>query len=174
MGLNKSHFISLLSYVGIGLLASGIAYGFYHTKAGIIFSIIGFLLFVLAQISKKSELMSWFQLLLFAKIFAVCIGMIIGGILYFGSHPDLALWLIPTGFLISWLVFGIRYKWKNFNWVSALGGILSTALISALVYGAILYLPNTRYINSDHINSQENSSSISTGSRLEQFQNIIF
>ena len=29
MGLNKSHFISLLSYVGIGLLASGIAYGFY-------------------------------------------------------------------------------------------------------------------------------------------------
>ena len=118
--------------------------------------------------------MSWFQLLLFAKIFAVCIGMIIGGILYFGSHPDLALWLIPTGFLISWLVFGIRYKWKNFNWVSALGGILSTALISALVYGAILYLPNTRYINSDHINSQENSSSISTGSRLEQFQNIIF
>jgi hypothetical protein len=174
MGLNKTHFISLLSYVGIGLLATGISYGFFSNKASIIFIILGFCLFIIAQLFKKNESTSWFQLLLFGIVFTISIGMIIGGILYFGSRPELALWIIPTGFLVSWLVFGIRYKWENFTWVSALGGIFTTALLSAAVYGLIMYLPTPRYVQSDHTNTQSTTGTIATGSRLEKVQNIIF
>ena len=175
MGLNKNHFISLLSYVGIGLMTAGISYGFFNSKASIIFTVVGFAVFVLAQLFKKDEFTSWFQLLLFSKTFAICVGMIVGGILYFGSNPDLALWIIPTGFLISWLVYGIRVKWENFTWVSALGGIFTTALLSAAIYGLMMYLPTTRYIQSDHTNSQTTTTgSLATGSRLEKVQSIIF
>lgn len=176
MGLNKKHFISLLSYVGIGLLAAGISYGFFNSKASIVFTVVGFVLFVVAQMFKKDEMTSWFQLLFFSIIFTITTGMIVGGILYFGSNPDLALWIIPAGFLISWLVYGIRDKWENFTWVSAVGGIVSTALISAAIYGLILYLPTTRYIQSDHSDNQTATSTgtMSTGSRLEKMQSILF
>ena len=176
MGLNKKHFLNLLSYVSIGLLSAGISYGFFNSKASIFFTLTGFFLFVIAQLFKKDEFTSWFQLVFFSVVFSITTGMIVGGVLYFGSNPDLALWIIPTGFLISWLAFGIRYKWDNFNWVSALGGIFTTALLSVAIYGIIMYMPASQYLQSDHTNLQNRISlgTLSSGSRLEKMQSIIF
>lgn len=143
--MNKKHFISLLSYLGVWFIGGSISHGFFTgTRSAIMAGIWLFLFLLWELLSKDAERSRW-QTIFYGLLYSLSIGMISWGFTHFLDSPERSLWILPTWYFVSRLVFAAKNKWEGFNRLSILWGLFTTAALFWLARAAILYLPASFY-----------------------------
>lgn len=119
-------------------------------------------LFVLWELLNKDAERSRWQTIFYGLLYSLSIGMISWGFTHFLDSPERSLWILPAGYFVSRLVFAAKNKWENFNRLSILWGLFTTAALFWLARAAILYLPASFYSElADH--HSENATWTTTG-----------
>ncbi len=177
MTYNKAHLISLLWYIGIGLIAWSISHGFFSWTRSIIMAGIWIVVFITAEYLKSKKISDMKHIIIWSLIYSIAIGMVSGGLQHFLDSPERSLWIVPVWRLLSTAIFPYKEELHGYNWTKSMmiGGVVSVSLW-IIWYTLYLTLPADVYQNHhnttnmiehsstvEHSNNQEHSSNYNDG-----------
>jgi hypothetical protein len=111
MTFSRSHFSTLIKYIGISFITGAISHGFFSGTRSLITGGFGILCFVIGTMLEDDASNTW-KTILAGAILAVGIGSVTGGFQHFPDSPERSLWIIPFGYVISILFFGYIHHYK--------------------------------------------------------------
>lgn len=147
---NKQHFITVLSYIGIGFISGAISHWFFSGTRSLIMAWLGILLFLLAESLSEEKKNRW-ELIVFVIIYSLAIWMVSGGLQHFLDSPMRSLWIVPVGYFVSLVVYQLKYPEHTKDTVRTLMVWAGTSvLLFVLLYGALFFVPQSWFALNHH------------------------
>jgi len=131
------HVATLLRYAGISFIAGSVNHGMFTQERSQLTAAVGILLFLVGSTLEMRQRhpgeRRWTAQLGFGVLASIGLGFFTGGLQHFPDSPERSVWVVPVGFLLSFLAFYFteyrdRYSIKS---ISIYGLSASTVVIAA-------------------------------------------
>lgn len=138
----QNHMAMILKYSGISFISGAVNHGFFSGTRSVVTALIGIVLFVLGawmehrnsanpQVARQNLI----KTLLIGTLLSIGLGFFTGGLQHFPDSPARSSWVVPLGYVLSWvaLVWTMELAFSAKIWRY---GIISSVLIAALSWGS--------------------------------------
>jgi L-asparagine transporter-like permease len=138
MTFSRSHFATIIRYIGISFITGAISHGFFSGTRSLITGIIGIVCFTIGTLMEEDTSNGW-KAIISGAILAVGIGAVTGGLQHFPDSPEQSLWILPVGFVLSLIFYALvhGYKFGKKEYTYAGISLVSVLAISVGIYALI-------------------------------------
>lgn len=109
MNLPLTHFATLCKYAGISFIAGAVNHGFFSGERSVLTAAIGVAVYLLGGVldmrANPGSGQRWVDLLGLGIISSIGLGFFTGGLQHFPDSPARSAWVVPLGFVMSFLAF---------------------------------------------------------------------
>jgi uncharacterized protein (DUF305 family) len=163
---NKQHFITVLSYIGIGFISGAISHWFFSGTRSLIMAALGILLFLVAEVLSEEKKNRW-ELIIFVILYSLAIWMVSGWLQHFLDSPMRSLWIVPVGYFVSLVVYQLKHPEYTKDTVRTLiAWAVTSLLLFVLLYTALFFVPQSWFAYDHHGQGVKGSSSMDHGEMI--------
>jgi hypothetical protein len=134
---SRSHFSTLIKYIGISFITGAIAHGFFSGTRQIITAIIGVVLFIIGTLLE--EWTSNMKTIALSALLAIAIGAITWGLQHFPDSPERSAWILPLGLIASIPLYALVHemkidkRWRIYSIIATIVTLLITLALYTLI-----------------------------------------
>ena len=140
MTFSRSHASMLIRYLGVSFITGAISHGFFSGTRSLITWGLGIGFFIIGSLLEEwADRQDSWKIIIMWAILAVGIGSFTGGFQHFPDSPERSLWILPLGFLVSIVFYGLIHRY-HFSKKEYIYSIVSLILISLLSFSIYTYL----------------------------------
>ncbi len=144
MNFPLSHISSLCKYTGISFTAGAITHGFFSGERAIWTAAFGIAIYLVGGVLEKfahpDKAHSWTDILAIGIVASIGLGFFTGGLQHFPDSPARSSWVVPVGFVMSFLaMYWMDGKGKVRMKSLLTYGAISTAIVVAASFYALAY-----------------------------------
>lgn len=138
MTFARSHFSTLIKYIGISFITGAISHGFFSGNRSLITGVIGVICFIVGTLMEEDTSNTWQSIISWA-VLAVGIGAVTGGLQHFPDSPERSLWILPVGFVLSLIFYALihGYKMGKKEYTYSVISLIATCIISVGIFAII-------------------------------------
>lgn len=144
----KKYIADILWYIWIWFIAGAVSHGFFSWIRSIVMATLWIILFVIHQYLTEWSIKNYVSVIVFGLLYSISIGMVSWWLQHFLDSPTRSLWIIPTWFFLSYLLYCHHMKsttrHKNLN-IALIGAIV----LWWIVFAAYRFVPTTWYSGMD-------------------------
>jgi len=150
------HVAILLRYAGISFIAGSVNHGMFSQERSQLTALAGVLLFLVGSTLEMRQRhpgeRRWTAQLGFGVLASIGLGFFTGGLQHFPDSPERSVWVVPVGFLLSFLAFYVteyrgRYSIKS---ISIYGLSASAVVIVASLLARSILLGHEGSVEAHH------------------------
>ncbi len=150
MTFTRSHFSTLIKYIGISFITGAISHGFFSEFRSLITGVFGVICFMIGTYLEEDG--GSMKAILYGAILAIGIGSVTGWLQHFPDSPERSLLIIPIWYIISIFLFA-----KIHNYILKKAEYIYIAISSVVVLvgsvGIFFLIENmTIFWHSHHVN----------------------
>ncbi len=138
MNFSRSHFSTIIRYIGVSFITGAISHGFFSGSRSLITGAIGVVCFIIGTLMEEGTTTGW-KSVISGAILAVGIGAVTGGLQHFPDSPERSLWILPVGFIISLIFYALIHDYKigKKEYTYATISLIATCILSVGIFAII-------------------------------------
>ena len=138
MTFARSHFSTIIRYIGVSFITGAISHGFFSGNRSLITGAIGVICFIVGTLMEEGTSTSW-KSVISGAVLAVGIGAVTGGLQHFPDSPERSLWILPVGFALSLLFYALihGYEMSKREYAYATISLIATCILSVGIFAII-------------------------------------
>ena len=143
--LSMQHITTLCKYTGISFIAGAVTHGAFSEQRSLLTAGIGVVLFVsslaLERRGSQTSTGEWLKALLLGVATAVSLGFFTGGIQHFPDSPLRSAWVVPLGFVMSYVALVLSSDSELVKDTKAwIYGLVASGVVAMFSFGAATWL----------------------------------
>jgi uncharacterized cupredoxin-like copper-binding protein len=155
MKFSSIHMASLCRYTGISFTAGAVTHGVFSEHRSLVTALLGVSIYLLGAVLEKltqpEKSQTWTNLLFVGILASVGLGFFTGGLQHFPDSPDRSAWVVPLGFVMSWMaLYWLEGRGHMRVQTIAIYGAVSTSLVLLLSFMAWKMLGAGGHGQEDH------------------------
>lgn len=139
--LQREHFALMIKYIGISFITWAISHGFFSGQRQIITAFVGIFFFVIGTVLLKKDWEEDFlKTIILSALLAVSIWALTWWLQHFPDSPERSVWIVPLGFIFSYLFYVIIESKNIFNKALlsyGIGWFIVMIVLSWVLYEAV-------------------------------------